>query len=351
MDPITRAAKAFLAEAEAFWRAKPGRALPLVAGPSERSDVAKALRLGELAPENRRPLFLWEAPFSGPDAYFEGLTEAIARDYERLRCGVAGEGVSLPTLRAGEGARELGSAVERAAIAMEVAAERLGGRFDGILVALLPEPISDGARWRRSVRTLAGMRRSARVRLAVLAPRGGPLGDLLGEAGAPFHIDPGELGTYLKRLGARAGSGPPAAELRGLLLDAAERTGAGEHRAAAERYREALALCAAGRRVLEEAMVRLALGGACLAAGAADLAVRSYREAAELAQAEGAWALACHGWLGVGGAHLTRERYRPAAAAYRAAAEAATRAGAAPLQREALRMMDTCRSAGASGGA
>src|SRR5829696_8615405 len=96
MDPITRAARVFLAEAEAFWRAEPGRILPMIAAPSERGSVVKALRLHELAPDNRRPLFLYEEPFTELHAYFDDLAEAMRRDYELLREGAAEEGVTLP---------------------------------------------------------------------------------------------------------------------------------------------------------------------------------------------------------------------------------------------------------------
>jgi hypothetical protein len=53
MDPVTNAAKRFLAEAEAFYRACPGAILPMRAEPSARSELGRILRLGELMPENR----------------------------------------------------------------------------------------------------------------------------------------------------------------------------------------------------------------------------------------------------------------------------------------------------------
>ena len=62
MDPVMRAARVFLMEAETLWRERPERVLPLVGEASERGEMVKALRLAELAPENRRPLFLYEAP-------------------------------------------------------------------------------------------------------------------------------------------------------------------------------------------------------------------------------------------------------------------------------------------------
>src|SRR5690242_5074371 len=123
MDPITRAVRAFLVEAKAFWRAWPERVLPMIAEPSERGEVVKALRLAELAPENRRPLFLYEAPFADARTYFDGLVEAIRHDYEAISEGVAGEGVILPAFSINGTA--LGS-VERAVLAAERAAMLLG---------------------------------------------------------------------------------------------------------------------------------------------------------------------------------------------------------------------------------
>ena len=41
MDPIMRAAQAFLEDTEAGWRQRPARVLPLVAAPSERGDAGR----------------------------------------------------------------------------------------------------------------------------------------------------------------------------------------------------------------------------------------------------------------------------------------------------------------------
>ena len=116
MDPITRAAKVFFAEAKAFWRARPGHVLPIIAEPSERGELLKALLLAELAPENRRPLVLYEAPFVEPSAYFTGLVRAIEVQYEEIRKGVAEEGVVLPSF---SGAAMMLDPVESAILAAE----------------------------------------------------------------------------------------------------------------------------------------------------------------------------------------------------------------------------------------
>jgi tetratricopeptide (TPR) repeat protein len=340
MDPVMRSARVFLMEAEALWRERPERVLPLVAETSERGEMVKALRLAELAPGNRRPLFLYEAPFADADGYFDGLAQAIGHDCEAVRKGVAEEGVELPPFSTSPIA--LGS-FERAVLAMETAAALLGERFDGATVALVPERVEREPAWRDSVRALDQMARSPRVRLAVHAPPGGPFDGTLGEEGARFHVDQEELMAFLAEQGSAVGEGPAIGpRLRALLLAAAASTTARQHTTAAQRYEEAAALCASEGRVLEEAMARMGSGGACLAAEAPDLAVESYRKAAGLAEGEKAWALACQAWLGVGGAYLLEDAHARAAVSYRAAAEAARRAEIAPLRAQALRMASTC---------
>jgi hypothetical protein len=341
MDPITRASRVFLAEAEALWKEKPGRVLPLIAAPSERDDVVKALRLQEYAPENRRPLLLFEEPFDGPRVYFDGLEDAVRQDYEHIRRGVADDGVMLPSFPVpGESRPNAHCALMGAALAVEQAAMLLGAPFEGVLLALVPRRVVDARRWRESIATLGGARFSARVRIAVWAPPGGPLGYVLGEGGARLRIDRDELRRYLQHLG--EGSGGAAGNLKVLLLDAGHASAAGEHAAAAVLYRQARAVYAAEGLKTQEAMVLIALGGACLGAGAPGLASESYTKAAELARAEEAWSIACQAWLGAGGAHLMSKEHVPAAAAYRAAAQAAEMAGVPVLRVESLRMAGTC---------
>jgi tetratricopeptide (TPR) repeat protein len=348
MDPVMRAARVFLMEAETLWRERPERVLPLVAEASERGEVVKALRLAELAPENRTPLFLYEAPFAEAEPYFDGLTEAIERDYEAVRKGVADEGVELPPLSAN--AVALGP-LKRAVLTMEQVAARLGERFAGATFALVPAQVGNDPAWRESVRALDHTPRSPRVRVAVYAPPGGPLDDALAEEGARFYVDQGELMAFIAEQGSAAGEDPAtedgpataiASKLRALLLAAGASTTAQQHTVAAQRYEEAATLCVGEGCVLEEAMARMGRGGACLAAEAPDLAGESYRKAAVLAEGEKAWALACQAWLGVGGAYLLEDAHALAAVSYRAAAEAARRAEIAPLRAQALRMASTC---------
>ncbi|MCC6554435.1 MAG: hypothetical protein IT372_15765 [Polyangiaceae bacterium] len=273
MDPVTRAARAFVAEVDLFLRRYPGRVMPLAAEHSTRAEMTKALRLAELAPANRRPLFLYEARFGDARRYFDGFVDAASEQYEAIRSGVAEEQVLLPALSlSGLG----GSAAPRALAASERIAELLGERFDGILVAFVPDAVAHGQAWRAAITELGIIQRSPQVRIAVHSPPGGPLTRVLEDGGPRFEIDRPALFAYLKALGATKSEGPkgwsqgpvevPSAEsavkLRGALLDAAAASAAGRHVEAASRYREARALCSADGLLLEEAMVLLGVAGA-----------------------------------------------------------------------------------------
>ena len=189
VDPITRASRAFLAEADAFWRAGKGPLLPMIAAASARGDLVKTLRLAELALSNRRPLFVYEEPFVDARVWAAGLAAAIAGDYQAVREGAEKEGVTLPPFpAAGEGPSEKDPPLARAVWAMERAAALLAERLDGVLVALLPKTVADARAYREAVATLAAIRFSPRVRLAVHAPPGGPLDGVLGTAPASRSI-------------------------------------------------------------------------------------------------------------------------------------------------------------------
>lgn len=356
MDPVTRAALVFRAELDAFQRRYPGRVVPLVAEASLRGEMAKALRLAELDPANRRPLFLYEARFGDAGRYFEGFVDMAAEQYEAIRLGVAEERVSIPALSLGG----LGdSAAQRAVTAAERIATALGGSFGGVLVAFVPEAVESGNAWKAMIADLSAIQRSPQVGIAVHSPPDGPPVCVLGCGGPRFEIDRPALVAYLKALGVKKSEGPRgssggleacsagerAAKLRSLLLDAAAASGAGQHAQAASHYREARAVCAAAGMATEEAMVLLGLAGACLAAAQPGLAVESYRRAAELAARNEAWQVAGQAWLGVAGVELAGERRKAAARSFRDAAEMAERGGAEPVRAEALRMAAACDGA------
>ena len=357
MDPITRASRQFLAEAEAFWRRGEGSLLTMVAAPSDRAELTKTLRLEELGPTNRRPLFLYEEPFEGEVSYADGLTGSLAKDYEQIRRGVQEEGVSIPRLDAPAGAHgEPASALARALTTAERISTLLGERFDGVLVALVPSQIVDLQGFRRSVVAVRGARLSPRVRFGIFDPQSDLLAEVRGEGVAHLSIDRGALDAYLRELGSSRSEGPPVAaalgqsppssgapqRLKALLLDGAREGAEGRPVVAADRYREARALCAQEKLILEEALVLIALGGMCLEVGALNASIESYRQAAELAKAKKAWGVVCQAYLGVAGAELTREVYAPAALAYRAAAEAAQQGEIPALGVEARRLEGTC---------
>jgi tetratricopeptide (TPR) repeat protein len=350
MDPMMRAMQQLTAEAEAFWRAHPGQVLPLVAGEEQRADVVAALRLREAAPDNRRPIVVFEAPFASADAYFAALAEHVAAHYERVRAGAAEEGVALPAFDSDDGMVPSG-ALERAALAVDRAARLLGEGFDGLVVALVPEHVADAGAWRSCVQVLAAVRWSRRARIAVLSPPAGPLADILVCEGAHLVVDAGALLAFMRQLDPNAGGGVATGgavgvgtQIRLLLLDAAAALGRGRPDQAAEAYRAARALCQAEGLVEQEVGVLVALGGACMSAGAPELGADSYRQAAVLAERAEAWPLACQAWLGVGGAFLPRGDHAPAVAAYRAAAAAAKRGEveSVAVRIEALRMVGTC---------
>jgi hypothetical protein len=328
MDPIKRAILEFTASAEAFWRTRPGRLLPLIAAEDDRQLVVQALRLREHAADNRRPLVVYEAPFVSAETYFPGLADALARHYELVRQGAAEEGVELPPFAGDDGTVPSG-VLKRAAIAMNRAAHLLGEGFDGIVIALVPEHIAGPEAWRDSIAVLAATRWLERVRVAALAPPGGPLSAVLGSEGARLNVDSGEVLGFVRQLAAQESAGPVAAldvppaapapaaaagpedgapapgageRLRVLVLDAAEALAAGRPTEAAAVYREARRLCQAENLPEQEAAMLTGLGGAYLAAQKPRLAADAYRESAGVAEQAEAWPLACQGWLGMGGA-------------------------------------------------
>jgi hypothetical protein len=353
MDPVMRATQAFLDEADARWKRHPDRILPLVGEESARGDMVKALRLAELAPQNRRPLFVFEAPFLDVNSYFAGLIDSIVHDYDAVRAGVGEEGVALPPLDLGRA----GGVVERAALAIERAATSLGTVLEGATVALLPTRVHDADGWRESVRALDWVRWSGRVRVAAYAPPGGPLdGIFTDRQGARFSLDLGDLLRMLRELGepsrGPAFSGTPEAAagsaLRDVLLEAAALVVTSGIEEATGPYERAASICAREGLGEQEAMMRLALGGLYTATERVELAIESYAKAAGLAEAVEAWSLACQSWFGVGGVHVARENYGAAVLAYQAAEVAASKAELSLLRIEALRLAGTCLLASGS---
>ena len=350
MDPIMNATKSFLAEMDALWKRGAGPALRMVASADDRGAVIKALRLAELSPENKRPLFLYEAPFVEESAYFAGLAEAVEADYAALREGIAGEGVPVPpffsTSSAGE-ARYLSKA--RALRAVERASVLLGPKFEGLTLALVPTRIEDTAMFRAGIEAILGAPLGERTRIAIFDPGGLTLGRILERRRVGFHIDPAALGAFLEQLGQRGSLGPGAVEAarRSLLRDhlsaAARATEKDCRDDALAHLRAARAICRAEGRTLEEATVLMALGGVFLAGKTPALAMTAYEDAAAIAVKANAWALASQARMGAGGVAMSMEWYPDADTSYHAAAEAAERACVPELLEEANRMVGVCR--------
>src|SRR5690242_12356343 len=130
MDPITTAARRFLEQADTCWRARPAGVLRLVAAPEHRGDLIAALRLAEVAPDNRRPLFLVEAPFTTAESYTAAVCKSIVDDLEAIRRGAHEEGAPLVPRKEMVTHDRLALWARIAAAAM-TAVEELGDVFDG----------------------------------------------------------------------------------------------------------------------------------------------------------------------------------------------------------------------------
>lgn len=198
MDAIVREARRFQEDAEALWEAHPERALRIVAAPEERGELVKALRLWELAPQNRRPFFLFEGSILGAEQAFVPITAQVAADYEAVRAGAAAEGLALPAF--GELPGAAGPA--RAREAVKRAARLLCGPLAGIVLALLPREIAGAEAWKEIVGRWARGLASKDIRVAVL-DSDEALAAVLGPAVVRFAPARGELVAGIAR---RAGA-------------------------------------------------------------------------------------------------------------------------------------------------
>ncbi len=350
MDPIMKATRSFLAEMEAHWARDPGHALRMVADPADRGAVVKALRLAELSPAHKRPLFLYEAPFLDQDDYFAGLAEAVEADYLALRAGALEEGVILPPFLLTSSAGESRYVpMERALRAIDRVSVLLGPGFDGLTLSLVPARIASTAIYCTSASAICSAQLGARGRVAIFDPGGNTLGQVLERWQVRFQIDAAELDAFLEQLVQRPSRGPGAAEaprnriLRDHLTAAARATEEARREDAIAHYRAARAFCRAEQRTTEEATVLIALAGVFLAARTPALAMTAYEDAAALALKSKAWALAAQARIGAGAAAMGMEGYVDAEICYRAAAEAASQAGVPELVQEARRMEAICR--------
>jgi hypothetical protein len=366
MDPITMAARRFIVEFEAFWRAPPGHGgkgppvLRLLVHRADRAEMLKALRLMEWQLTNRRPFVLVEAAFPSEAAFALATAWTLERDYEQLRNDLAKDGFTIPALAPAE--RPV--SIERLAAQLAVAAAGVRQVLDGLVVVLCPESVAEGAPYAAFALRLASVSNGSSLRVCVLDdPR--LRNKLPGQAS--FVVDPDALHAFLKELKPARSKGPGSAaprlapprkaaleaalkrripsqatgdELRTLLLDAGKAMSDGQLRTAVRKLRAARMLCHLSGLTAEEAATSLALGSAALAAQDKRAAIAAYRTAKQIAVVEALPAMAAQAELGIAGAHWSTHDYREARASY---AEVMRLAGAVPaLQREAMRMQAEC---------
>ena len=371
MDPITLAARRFMAEIDAFWKEAPARSvLRLVSDKSHLRDLQKTLRLRELDPNCRRPLALYEASFENAGAYFAGLARQVADDYEAVRAGAAEEGVDLPALAPSVMAENADAASRAAAVVAEVD-RLLSTRLEGLDVAFVPAQLHDAAGFRDAVKRFSEVCRAEHLRLSAYDAPDGALAPVFPGV-AHFEVDRAELARYLKEMGPKPSAGPkvetptlpiakkkeleaklgrriPSSDtgrlLRVLLLEASEALEAGHPATAAKRFRSARTLCRLDGLTQAQIPILVAVGTAELAAGDMQAAHAAYGEATELALAEGEAVLVVQARLGTAGAFFAEGRFAEAAVHYEELAGGTDVDVPPPLVVDAWRMAGVCHAA------
>ena len=371
MDPATIAARAFIDDAERVWRAGKSRVLRATAPEADRGALVKVLRRMEWSPGNRRPLFLYDAPFGDPDAWCEGLGASLRRDYEAVREGARAEGVTLAELAAPVPSRR---AAEQATTDARAIATRLKGYLDGATVALVPSEVESREAWRAVASAWARGELPPELRVIVWDPPDGPLAEIIPDAAAArFALDRDALLAHLARLdepsagpalpprrptltatqraeyertlGRKIPSEDAARSLRRHLLEGAQKVSRQDWTGAAADYRAARSLCAADGLDAEEAGVLLALAGVSASVGDREQALEAYGQAARISVAHARWTVATQAWLGAAALFLALGDAARAAETYEAAADTAGRAQSAVLRIDALRLAGTCHAA------
>ena len=215
MDPITAAAKRFVTQIEGFWHHPPTapnapgpRVLRMVAAPTERSSVLKALRWLEWSPENRRPLVLFEDAFNDEPCWLRALVAKVADDCDAVRAGLTGNGITQTMTPPPKPAAAALDAVMAIRYLEATARSLINEVLDGIFVAVVPEHVTDSKAYRAAVARIAVLPFDTDLRIAVLDIPGADLGVLLpGEA--RFELDRDALLAFLEQLGPRPSQGPP----------------------------------------------------------------------------------------------------------------------------------------------
>lgn len=369
MDPITVATKRFLKDLERFWKRAPQRIARLVAQAEDRKQIITALRIAEHSITNRRPLFLYEAPFDSAPLYFDKLVEEALGDYELVRRGAAEEGVTLAEMKIPTRSSTLSPEIHAHTVLMAIS-ERLATKLDGAVLALVPKAVLNASAWRKSVERLAKEDRSPMLRIAIFDPDEGIVESVLGTEGARFQFDIDELFDYAQKQGNQKSAGPqippgpalsPAqqadfeestgsklappetmAELRSLFLEGARAAAKKDFQQAGQYYRRARDLSHEHGLAGQEVAAAFALGGASLAGGNRPLAQAMYGQAALLGAQSQLWTISCQAKLGEAGVGWMEKDYGRAGRAYAEAALLAERGSLVPLRIEALRMEGIC---------
>lgn len=255
MDPIMMAARKFADGVCAFLRSKRTRTLRISSVPEDHNSVIGVLRLIERAPDNHRPFFLYEEPFTAEEPYFTGLVAKIVADYGRL---------GGPPLRLSSE----GGGLERAALSVARVHELLRRE---VLVGLVPRNGADAPAFREALRVWTALPFPPGVKLVV--PDAG-----IGDVSARFAVDPEGLRRFVAATARDAGA-LRASHIEALL---------------ANDFRP---LLATGR---PDDSLLLAAAGAELAAGNREGARNAYVAAARLAERTGNTGGTSRAWQAVG---------------------------------------------------
>ena len=366
MDPVTLAAKRFIMEFEAFWRPPPGHevkgppVLRLVVDRSDRKDLLKTLRVMEWQPDNRRPFVIVEAAFTSEAAFALGAASTLEAEYEKLRKGLADDGLLIPALA--PCLRPV--TTERFLAQLGLAVQGVSQVLEGLVLVLVPSSIEEGAPYASFVERLASMSNGTTFRVGVL-DQPSLRSNLPGQAS--FAVDQAALLAFLKELKPNGSQGPasPAPRLsppqkaalekelkrrlpsqptgdalRALLLDAGKAMSDGQLKTAVRKFRAARMLCHLSGLAQEEAATSLALGSAALAAQDTQAALAAYQVAKRIALAEGVPVMAAQAELGVAGVHWFAHDYRNARASYTEVTRLSESMPA--LRNEAMRMEAEC---------
>ena len=261
MDPISLAAKQLHTDIDAFWNPYHGvpiapgpRVLRLVASPSERGDLLKALRWLEWSPANKRPVILFEDAFEDEPRYLRALMTKTADDCDAVRKGLAEGGVLLMLPPASPADAMLDATTARRYL--DAAATCVvNGTLDGLFVVVVPKRVADPKAYGTTLAKLTALPIGPALRLAILdIPGGGQELRALFPSEARFEVNRADLFAFLRQIGPKPSAGPAIPKpswssalpcrqtgetLRVLLLDAGQALSEGRARLAIQHFEAA----------------------------------------------------------------------------------------------------------------